>query len=232
MRRYFFFTTLSLCTLIFCLCISFISERSVRISFMGFFNDHILEQDVNYYLAKNNDSIAVHVCRFYISDVELLAGEEIVANCRYKLMDLFDTASTHLDLKVNGQENITTLRFKLGIDSTTNANGVGGGDLDPMKGMYWSWQSGYINLKLEGTSRLSPERQGVFEYHLGGYAGQNNALQTVTLTVKDERRINAGVDVARFFVRNDVHTLARVMSPSLKAVELAGHATHMFFIEP
>jgi hypothetical protein len=32
------------------------------------------------------------------------------------------------------------IQFQLGIDSLTNVSGAMGGDLDPTKGMYWTWQ--------------------------------------------------------------------------------------------
>ena len=38
----------------------------------------------------------------------------------------------------------------LGVDSVLNYNGVHEGALDPINGMYWTWQTGYIHCKLEG----------------------------------------------------------------------------------
>jgi hypothetical protein len=98
--------------------------------------------------------------------------------------------------------------------------------------MYWAWQSGYINLKLEGTSNRSSDPAGTFEYHLGGYLPPHNAVQTVTLTVKDDRFIHVGVDVAQLLSRTDMQATSHVMSPSVNAVQLSRSAVHMFHIEP
>jgi hypothetical protein len=56
-----------------------------------------------------------------------------------------------------------------GVDSLTHVSGVMRGDLDPLLGMYWAWQSGYICAKLEGTfiSELGVIKR--FTFHFGGY---------------------------------------------------------------
>lgn len=125
---------------------------------------------------------------------------------------------------------ITSVRFYLGIDSSTNVAGVGQGDLDPTKGMYWAWQSGYINMKLEGNSKLCSKTKNEFQYHLGGYAAPNNALQLIELKLDGNGRYNVKVDVEQFFTRTDMRQIAHVMSPSIKAVELSAHAAKMFSI--
>lgn len=207
-------------------------ERTVTIQFNGRFGDQSLRPGIYYHFTNAQDSAAITVCRFYISHVELLQGEQTVATYDYKLMDLFDSSRTQLHLKTAAQGKITTLRFYLGIDSTTNADGAGAGELDPTKGMYWAWQSGFINLKLEGTSNRSSDPQRLFDYHLGGYLPPNNALQHVTLTVKDDRIIHVGVNVAELLLRADLQGSPHVMSPSVNAVQLAQSAVHMFHIEP
>ena len=57
----------------------------------------------------------------------------------------------------------------LGVDSVLNYNGVHEGALDPINGMYWTWQTGYINCKLEGNIICDSSRKS-FEYHIGGYS--------------------------------------------------------------
>lgn len=52
--------------------------------------------------------------------------------------------------------------------------------------MYWSWNSGYIFLKLEGTSPSAPTDatgKNTFRYHIGSFGGRDtrtiNNLKTV-----------------------------------------------------
>ena len=56
-----------------------------------------------------------------------------------------------------------------------------GGDLDPTKGMYWAWQSGYINFKMEGSCSQCLATKNNFEFHLGGYQQPFYAMQTIEL---------------------------------------------------
>ena len=74
-----------------------------------------------------------------------------------------------LCLEIPEDTEFDAIQFNLGIDSLTNVSGALGGDLDPTKGMYWTWQNGYVNFKLQGTSDLCNNPKNEFEFHLGGY---------------------------------------------------------------
>ena len=63
----------------------------------------------------------------------------------------------------------TPFDLYLGVDSVLNYNGVHEGALDPINGMYWTWQTGYIHCKLEGNIICDSSRKS-FEYHIGGYS--------------------------------------------------------------
>ena len=68
---------------------------------------------------------------------------------------------------------------------------VKGGDLDPMRGMYCTRQSSYLNFKLEGKSPLYNTRHHVFEFNIGGYHYPFNTLQQVFLpTYKTDKGID------------------------------------------
>ena len=66
--------------------------------------------------------------------------------------------------------------------------------------MYWEWNSGYIFMKLEGTSAVAPAAQNnAFFYHIGGFGGGYNGkktinnLRTVTLPFQnDAAKVQAG----------------------------------------
>lgn len=60
--------------------------------------------------------------------------------------------------------------FTLGVDVARNHAGAQTGTLDPVRGMFWTWNSGYVFLKLEGASPASPAPDHGYEYHLGGDA--------------------------------------------------------------
>lgn len=64
----------------------------------------------------------------------------------------------------------TAIGFTLGVDAARNHAGAQTGALDPVRGMFWTWNSGYIFLKLEGQSPASPAPEQAYEYHLGSDA--------------------------------------------------------------
>ncbi|AQG82437.1 MbnP family protein [Spirosoma montaniterrae] len=95
------------------------------------------------------------------------------------------------------------MSFVLGVDSLRSTMDISRrtGVLDPAgdhtsaSGMYWSWNSGYIFLKLEGTSPSAPVNatgNRNFRYHIGFFGGYStrtiNNLKTI--------RIPFGSDVA------------------------------------
>lgn len=173
----------------------------------------------NYFLAAVNDSISIDLIRFYVSDVCLLKNNKVVVRDkdRFHLLDMTG------NLKVNVSTSIydfDALRFNIGIDSTTNSGGVKGGDLDPTKNMYWTWQSGYINFKLEGKSKACKTRNTVFQYHIGGYSYPNNSLQTVTIPCK---KIPSGIkfDLEKFLSGIGLQTTNEIMSPGEKAMQIS-----------
>ena len=103
-----------------------------------------------------------------------------------------------LILKLPPDLTYDQLAFDIGIDSITNVSGAMGGDLDPTKGMYWTWQSGYINFKLEGTSPDCPARKNEFQFHLGGYAYPNASVQKIALTATGQGNINVQMNLDMF----------------------------------
>jgi len=71
--------------------------------------------------------------------------------------------------------------FRFGLDSATQVSGKMDGDLDPALGMYWAWNTGYIQCRLEGNSVSSKGKKGKFEFHLGGYSSPWATDQKVCL---------------------------------------------------
>ena len=153
---------------------------------------------------------------------------------------LFDVAEPGRErVRCAGEEGKGRCAFMLGVDSATSVAGVMAGDLDPMHGMYWTWQSGYIFMKLEGRCTRSAERGGRFYWHVGGFEGEHAAQRWVDLPVDEEAqgvRMGqgdwvVGMDLRRMAEAIDWEVCSRVMSPGAKATALmeAGHG--MFTLE-
>lgn len=105
----------------------------------------------------------------------------------YFLIDESDEATHEPALRIPEGE-YKSVSFTLGIDSLRNTKDISQrtGVLDPTgvgADMYWSWNSGYIFFKMEGTSPAS--MMGDFMYHIGLFGGMSaptiNNIKTIAL---------------------------------------------------
>ena len=178
------------------------------------------------------DSLQITTLRFYLSNFRLLKGQNIVWTepKSYCLIDVESPNSMQFFLILPKNIDFDALKCDLGIDSLTNTEGVKDGDLDPTKGMYWAWQSGYINLKLEGISRLCPTRKNKFQFHIGGFLGTEYALQTLdfSLNKTTTHSFYLKFDVQQFLSIIDLKTQHTFMSPSEEAVGMARKIAAVF----
>lgn len=167
--------------------------------------------------------------KFYISDVELILDDDssIKDEIKYHLIDL----ELLKPISIKNNKVIKKIKFKLGIDSLTNVSGILDGDLDPTLGMYWTWQSGYINIRVEGKSKICPARKNLFQYHLGGYLYPNLALQKLEFNIKNQDNIVINIDIEKYMNNIDITKTYQIMSPSLQAVELSKLFSNCFEIE-
>lgn len=215
----------------FCVLVThnFLFSQQNKLVFHPTFFNQTLKPEV-YYKLNAKDSIQITSFKFYISQLELLNGSETVwkEQSSFHLIDAFDEKTSVLSVPSN--ITFTKIKFQIGIDSLTNVSGAMGGDLDPTKGMYWTWQSGYINFKLEGNSNLCKTRHNEFQFHLGGYQQPFNCLQTVFVQVKSKANITLNMDVAKLLLYIQLSELNHIMSPSKEAVELSGKISETFSV--
>ncbi len=179
-------------------------------------------QNVIFDLSKVREKSNISTLKFYISDIKVHYTDQTEYSLeKYAyLIDVLDSMHNYFCLNKNSNRELDFISFNLGIDSTTNVSGAMEGDLDPMNNMYWTWQSGYINIKFEGSIDDGVQR----EYHLGGYAYPNNALQKVSF------KLNKSEDtVIHIHLDDFIHSIPdsipfKFMTPAPKAVYLS----HLF----
>jgi hypothetical protein len=138
----------------------------------------------------------------------------------------------NITLSVPSNTLYNSINFGIGIDSATNSKGVFGGALDPTKGMYWTWQSGYINFKLEGISDKCATRKNRFQYHLGGYQEPLNLYQEISLEIPSEsKEIVIDVDISELVLNLDLENTNQIMSPNAEALKIAKLLPQIFKIK-
>lgn len=205
-------------------------NKNIELKFSSSFGaDAISLNDIANFVSRK-DSIEISAIRFYCSNIQFLKAGKIVweEKSSYHLIDIAIENSCKLNLSVPQNTNYDELKFNLGIDSLTNELGAMGGDLDPTKGMYWAWNSGYINFKLEGKSSKCKTRNNEFQFHIGGYSFPNNALQVIKLPISSPEKISVNIDIAKFLLSINLAEENHIMSPSAKALVMAQNIAKSF----
>lgn len=220
---------------LFCICLLLISQwataqRPLNIGLNLKYGVHDLTLNTPLEPGTDSNNLTISALKFYISNVKLLHKNQVVFTALngFFLTDASLGNKQNIPLSIPSTCEFDAIQFDLGIDSLTNVAGVLGGNLDPTLGMYWTWQSGYINFKLEGTATVCPTRNNAFNFHLGGYQTPYNAIQTIKLTATSSQFISIQFDVEKFLHQIDLSLTNQVMSPSLVAVKLATMAAQAF----
>ena len=186
------------------------------------------------YVSSKKDTLTVETFRCYISNIQIQYEDQSVFTQKgsYHLLDSDNPDSFQFHLTKKNDKIISKVTFNIGIDSLTNTSGAMAGDLDPIKGMYWAWQSGYINMKIEGKSSSCKTKKNEFNFHIGGYLPPYYAMRTMELIYdKKASQINIGIDLYNFFANLNLAKTNSVMIPGTLAMELADYSKSLFYIE-
>ena len=190
------------------------------------------------YVSENKDTLQVDLFKFYISSIQIQYSDKTVYSQKnsYHLIDIKNPNSLRIPICTKNHLDIQKILFYVGIDSLTSVSGALAGDLDPTKGMYWAWQSGYINMKIEGkSSSCNPEasgRKNEFHFHIGGYLQPNYAMRQVILeSTKSTSEVIITVDIAKLFSKIILSKTHSIMIPGKQAMEIANFSTEMFTTE-
>jgi len=185
------------------------------------------------YISKQKDTLKITRLKFYISDFQVKYDDNtIISDNKSHLIDFEKPNTSFFNIAKNYKKKIKSINFSIGVDSLASVSGALSGDLDPSNGMYWAWQSGYINMKIEGTSSSCKTRKNIFNFHIGGYLKPYNAIQKIEIPInKIQNQINLTLDLEEFFNEINLKEINSVMIPGNKAMELANLSSKMFYIE-
>jgi hypothetical protein len=178
-----------------------------------------------------NDSVKISKCAIYLTNFKFYNQAQLVFEDTIKahLVDLLDPNPIQFNIAANLVYNRVT--FNIGVDSNTNVAGILTGDLDPRKGMYWAWQSGYINFKIEGKSKICKTRNNVFQYHVGGYSSPYTSIQYFKFPILKTDNVTIEIPLDDLLERIDIRTTNEVMSPSAKSTQIANQFSEIIQIK-
>jgi len=180
--------------------------------------------------------------KYYVSNFALVTtgGAEQWLPAEYYLVNEDSARSRSITLQQLPAGRYRGISFLLGVDSIRNMSGAQTGALDPVHGMFWTWNSGYIMAKLEGTSPVSTLPANLIQYHIGGFKGANSALRRISLTFPQPLELRADsasalhlqADASAWFQPNTVSfaSLPAIHTPGAQAAAVADNYKHMFSI--
>ena len=175
--------------------------------------------------------------KYYISNAGFAENNENNEN-NISLVDAAENDS----IIVHAKPGIySALYFTLGVDSALNCSGAQDGALDPLNGMFWTWNSGYIFFKLEGYSSSSTADLQRIEHHVGGYRYPNKVSHNIKLALSKQLEVKKGgkltvhitLDLDKYWkgVNNiKIAEQALLMAPGGLAIKAADNFTGMFSI--
>ena len=180
----------------------------------------------------SEDTVTFTTVKFYISKIRLHFKDKSIftEKSSFHLIDLENPKSQVISLCRNENKKIDKITFNIGIDSLTSTSGALEGDLDPANAMYWAWQSGYINLKVEGVSPSCITRKNAFQLHIGGYLPPYYALRQIELFPK-QNSLSVVADLSKIFQNVKLADQNSIMIPGKEAMKIADYAAEMFTVE-
>jgi len=212
-------------------------DPQVILKLIPVFNNEVLKLNDGIYVTDKKDTINIDVFKFYLSSI-IFEYENVITSKNQKsfLFDIEDTLSFTLNLSLkNGKYSF--FEMLIGTDSITNVSGAMDGDLDPIKGMYWAWNTGYINSKMEGRFKNNTQVQKKFEFHIGGYLKPFESCRKIKIqfpeTVinnNDIFKIECYADASYWFNgKNTIEltSLNKIVHPCKESIQVADNYSEM-----
>lgn len=211
-------------------------KNNLSLEFDNVVGNKDLKLESEQYTNASGESFNITLFNYYISNISLKndKGETVTIPKEesYFLVKESDAASKTITLKNIPSGNYTSVSFIIGIDSVKNTVPVEQrtGVLDLANAMYWSWNSGYIFLKMEGTSDAAPANANgmkKYQFHIGGYGGKDsktiNNIKTVTMPLATAATVRSNIAPTIHFISDAM----KVMNGGTN-VRIATNAVTMF----
>lgn len=185
------------------------------------------------------ETFTISRLKFYLSNIGLSLTRPVQKAENVFLIDMALNDSIVLNVAAG---DYPSLNMMLGVDSALNCSGAQDGALDPLNGMFWTWNTGYIFFKLEGYSPNSKADLNRIEQHVGGYRSPFNTARNINLKLPGGVKIEQGklqhiyvhLNLDKFF--KSIHDLKisekpMMMTPGADAMKAADNLAQSFYIE-
>jgi len=215
---------------------------TVKLEFFNNAGGSSLNLNNQWYVNAHGDSFKVSKFNYYVSNIKLNGSNvSYTETDSYHLMQQSDPSTMSFNMASVPTGTYSGITFTIGVDSLHNVSGAQTGALDPTNGMFWTWNTGYIMLKFEGTSPKSTQVDGNLIFHAGGFSGVNNVVRTVTLNFASAITVNTSninhihltADVLALFKSPNVidfSTMSVMQDPGADAKNFADNYANMFTV--
>lgn len=221
-----------------CIATATFAQQTITVKFRNKVGNELLQLGASYKNSLGEDMV-INRFKYYVSNIRLVDsnGKSVSVSNDYYLIDEADSMSKTIVITTSVKQ-VIAIEFLLGVDSVRNVSGVQSGALDPMHGMFWTWNSGYIMAKLEGVSSAAKVASNLFSQHIGGFRIGENAARKILLTV-DRRPLTDAhffvieADINKWFQSTHTIKIAEhpiCHSPGNLAMQLADNYATMFKI--
>lgn len=218
---------------------------NLKLHFEAMVGDSDLVFNTENYSNLAGNTFNVTMFKYYITNVKVTKMDNSVwiEPNSYHLVDHADLTSTTITIPNVPFGNYKAIEFMLGVDSARNNSGAQTGALDPANGMFWSWNSGYIMAKFEGTSPQSTATGNKLIFHIGGFSGANKTMKIITPSFNgDTAKVTTTVSPEIHLSSNllewlespttiDFSTTNTVHMPGAAANTVANNYADMFMVE-
>lgn len=222
-------------------------KGQITLEFDNIVGNKDLALNTDSYTNAAGEDFKITTFNYYISNIAFTKEDgttyTVPQNESYFLIKEADETTHEVTLSNIPAGNYKSVSFTIGVDSLRNTMDITQrtGVLDPAagaQGMYWKWNSGYIFMKLEGTSSVAPydstSKTNPFWYHIGGFGGMTS--KTINNIKKVTIQTAAGVeaDEAVAKVRKDTKPHFHILADALKifsgstTLKIKEHPVEMF----
>lgn len=158
--------------------------EGLTLQFHHFVGEKLLILDDSIYTNSFNQTYTVTKFNYYVGQIRLIKsdGKEFLIDDYFLISEDEEKQKSKSILLENiPSGEYRSIDFIIGVDSLHNCSGAQSGDLDPINAMFWTWNTGYIFMKMEGKSTVSTLPGNTLEYHIGGYKEPSNCIRNVSL---------------------------------------------------
>lgn len=196
------------------------AQHALRLDFTATWVNDSVSKNINFLDSSTGANYRFTKIKQYISAITLRkSGVDIWRDHQYHLIDFFGDKNSFVILN-HPADDFDEICFSTGVDSLMQCMGVQSGALDPVNGMYWTWQSGYIHTKIEAeiekNGKISP-----LELHLGGYRYPNSTIQRVSVKYAGQQHMQILFNLKPIVQLCGEKEWNRVMSPGNNALILS-----------